>query len=119
MPVVDIIIGSLLLDNDIRVTLIELAMELGVLLDWLELLDSVDLERVLARLLEEGLGLRLELVDVLIQVLSVESGVFVVCLNHITVYCAAFIILQSKIFFRIKSADQIYLIISQFMLAPI
>ena len=86
MPVVNIIIGSLLLEHDIRVTLIELAMELSVLLDWLELLDSVDLERVLARLLEEGLGLGLELVDVFVQVLSVESGAFVFCLYHITVY---------------------------------
>ena len=86
VPVVNIIIGSLFLEHDIRVALIELAMEFRVLLNRLELLDSVDLERVLTRLIEEGLSLLLQLANVLIQVLTVETSVFVLCFNHAALY---------------------------------
>ena len=81
----DIIVGSLLLEHDVRVTLVELAMELGVLLDRFKLLDSVDLERILASLLEEGLGLFLQLADIFVEVFSVETSAFIVCFNHCAV----------------------------------
>ena len=81
MPVVDVVIGSLFLEHDIRVALVELSVELRVLLNRLELLNSVDLHGVLTRLGEEGFSLGTQLADVFLKVGSVERPI-VVCFNH-------------------------------------
>ena len=58
-------------------------MELGVLLNGLELLDTVNLERFLTSLVKESLGLSLQLIDIFIKILTVESGIIVVLsFNH-------------------------------------
>jgi len=102
----DIVVRALLLEHDIGVALVELAMELGVLLNRLELLDSVDLERVLTGLLKESRGLGLELVDVLIEVFSVETSAFVVSFNHVVVgvcmFTSLFKFFERKDISRIK-----------------
>ena len=82
MPVVDVVGGTLLLEHDIGVAFVEFAVELGVLLDWLELLDAIDFHWVLACLCKEGLSLGAKLADVGVHVLAVEHGVVVVSLNH-------------------------------------
>ena len=78
------------LKHNIRVTLVKLAMELGVYLDWLELLNAVDLHRILASLGEEGLSLSAHLGNVGGKVLSVEHTVVVICVNHRSVFCLLF-----------------------------
>ena len=82
VPVVDVIAGFVLFEHDIRVTLVKLSMELLCLLDWIELLDSVDFERVLTRLGEECLSLVPELPHVVGEVFAVQLSIFVSCFNH-------------------------------------
>ena len=82
MPVMNIVVGSLFLEHDIGVTFVELSMELSLLLDRLELLNPVDLNRVFTSLFEESLSLRLHLSDILFGFFSVETVVFIVSFNH-------------------------------------
>ena len=82
VPVMNIVVSSLFLEHYIRVTLVELSVELGVLLDGLELLNSVDLHGILASLLKEGSSLRLKLIDVVVEVSSIEHTVLIVSFNH-------------------------------------
>ena len=58
-------------------------MELWVLLNGLKLLNTVNLERVLTSLVEEGLRLCLQLIDIIVEICTVESGIVVVLsFNH-------------------------------------
>lgn len=83
MPIVNVIVGSLLLEHDIGVALVKLSMELCVLLDWLELLDSVHFELFFTCLGKEGLSLFLQFTDVFLQIFAVQSSAFVVSFNHL------------------------------------
>lgn len=66
MPVVDVVVLLVLLEHHVGVAVVELTVELGVLPHWLELLDAIHLQLVLARLGEEGISLGLELPNVLV-----------------------------------------------------
>jgi len=86
VPVMNVVVSALLFKYNIGVTLIELSVVLGVHLYWFELLDSVDFDWVFTSLIEEGLGLSLQLVHILNEVVSVESAsIIVFCFNH---YCS-------------------------------
>ncbi len=61
MPIMDVIVLLIPLNNHIGVSVIELAQKLVVLSDWLELLYSVHLNWVLPALGEEGFSLFLQL----------------------------------------------------------
>ena len=69
-----------LVQDNVRVTVVEFSVSLRGLLDWLELLDPVDLNWLFASLLEESLSLLTQLPDVVFKVFSVES--VVLCFNH-------------------------------------
>ena len=102
MPVMDIIISALFLQDNIRVTCVELAMEFRVLLHRFELLDSIDFERVLSSLSEESLSLLLELSNILSSLFSIEHSIVVVSFNHFDEFLVSgkFISLfKDKIFF--------------------
>lgn len=79
----NVVVSALFLKHNIGVALIELAVVLGVHLYGFELLDSVDFDWVFTSLIEEGLGLSLQLVHVLDEVVSVKSfSIVVFCFNH-------------------------------------
>ena len=82
MPIMDIVVGALLLQHDVGITLVKLAVELSVLLNGLKLLDTIDLNRILTSLSEEGLSLGTHLADIFFEVLSIELAIVVVCFNH-------------------------------------
>lgn len=59
VPIMDIVVFFILFNDHIGVAIVKLPKELRVLSDRLELLDSVDLNVVLASLCEKGLSLSL------------------------------------------------------------
>lgn len=70
MPVVDVIVLFVLLYNNVRVSVVELPMELGVLPNRLKFLNSVDLKNFLTSLGEESLCLCLEFLDMNVELFS-------------------------------------------------
>lgn len=61
MPIMDIEVLVISLDDNVRVSIEEFAQKCGVLPDWLELLNSVDLDAFLSALGKESLCFCLEL----------------------------------------------------------
>jgi len=77
----NVVVCPLLFQNNIGVTVVEFTVPLSVLLDWLEGLDSVDLEGVLACLSEESLSFFSHLSCVCFQI-GPENSAIVTCFNH-------------------------------------
>lgn len=63
MPIMDIVIFIISLEDNIGVTVVEFAQELKILSHWLEFLNSIYFNWFFSCLSEEGLGLRLELLN--------------------------------------------------------
>ena len=83
----NVVVCALLFEDDIGVAVVEFSVPLCVLLDWLETLDSVDLEGVLASLCEESLGFFSHRSCVCFQI-GAENCAIVTCFNHSV--CLAF-----------------------------
>jgi hypothetical protein len=85
VPVMDVVHVAVQLQNDVRVALVELSVEFGVLSNRFELFDAVHLKRVLASLREESLSLRTHRLNVFVHVCSVESFISVFSLDHFAI----------------------------------
>ena len=81
VPEVNVVLCLLLLENDVRVAIVELSVRLFGLFHGLKLLDAVDFNRLMSGLLEEGVGFLAQLADVVLQVFPIEH-VVVSGVNH-------------------------------------
>lgn len=66
----DIVVLFVLLNDHIRISIVEFTMELRILSHWLEFFDSVDLQGLLTRSGEKGFSLGLQLLNMDIKFFS-------------------------------------------------
>ena len=70
MPIMNVIVLIILLEDNVGVPIVELSMELSLLLDWLKLLNAVHLQGLLPSYGKKGLSLSLKLLNFDIEFFS-------------------------------------------------
>jgi hypothetical protein len=70
MPIMNVIVLIILLEDNVGVPIVELSMELSLLLDRLKLLNAVHLQGLLPSYGEKGLSLSLKLLNFDIEFFS-------------------------------------------------